>query len=193
MPESHNIDHDVQEAGLVLKAQRGDAQAYGQLYEQYAPLLFRFLNAHLDNPLDAEDLTTEVFVRAWRSLDGYQPRGLPFKAYLFRVARNLVIDLYRQRKRSVSSVALEEETVTDWLPGPDQALQHSVDGRELRQLLSGLREEYRMVVVLRFLSGLSPQETAQVMGKSVSAVRVLHHRALNALRKKMDEEHGQTE
>lgn len=181
-------DLEAAEADLIRKAKLGDTDAYGQLYQAYAAQVFRFIYSHIDNSQDAEDLTSEVFVRAWRSLAGYRQRGLPFKAFLFRVARNLVIDQYRQRQRSFAEVTLDEDFTSTSIPDPDVVVQQLQDVRELRQTLAKLREEYRTVLVMRFLSGLSPEETAQAMSKSVGAVRVLQHRALNALRELMDRE-----
>ena len=79
MPERQEVD----ETSLLQQAQQGDTEAFGQIYEMYSPLVFRFLFAHLDNRLDAEDLTEEVFLRAWQSLPGYRMRGVPFKGFLF--------------------------------------------------------------------------------------------------------------
>ena len=81
----------VEDIQLIQQSQKGDTQAFGELYERYAQRVFRYLYAHLDNRLDAEDLTEEVFLRVWKSLGGYQEQGVPFLAFLFRVARNALI------------------------------------------------------------------------------------------------------
>ena len=172
---------DVQ---LVEKSQGGDAQAFGRIYERHAPAVFRFLYARMDSRFDAEDLTEEVFLRAWRSLPGYQEKGVPFIAYLFRVARNALIDHYRRSKR-INQLSLEERVIKDGRPGPGDVALAQIENEEVRQALNRLRDDYRLVLMLRFLGNLSPDETAEVMGKSSGAVRVLQHRALAALRKEL--------
>ena len=168
---------------LLKRAIDGDVDAYGQLYEIHAQAIFRFIYSHVSNRLDAEDLTEEVFMRVWRSLPGFKDRGAPFVAYLFRVARNAVIDFYRRNKYDAQETSLEDITVKDRQPEPGEATLHKMEHEEVREVMTQLRDEYRTVLVLRFLSNLSPDETAEVMGKTPGAVRVLQHRALAALRK----------
>jgi len=167
---------------LLNKAQRGDPQAYGELYEWYAPRVFRYLFAHLDNRQDAEDLTEEVFLRVWRSITSYREQGVPYQAYLFKIARNALIDHYRKNASTKQEVSIEDISLRDREPGPGEAVTTMLEHEGLRHMMGKLREDYRTVLVLRFLSELSPEETAQVMGRSAGAVRVLQHRALAALR-----------
>src|SRR5512135_2066488 len=87
------------ERELIKRAQRGDPLAFGELYECHASAIFRFLCAHLNSRMDAEDLTGEVFLKAWLSLPRYNERGVPFLAFLFRIARNILVDHYRRSSR----------------------------------------------------------------------------------------------
>lgn len=167
---------------LIQAAQQGDTQAYGELYERYATRVFRYLYSHLDNRLDAEDLTEDVFLRVWRTLGNYKEKGVPFLAFLFRVARNALIDHYRRSAKGEEDVSIEDLYLRDQTPGPVDAVMAIMEHQQLRSMLMELREDYRTVLVLRFLSELSPEETARAMGKSSGAVRVLQHRALAALR-----------
>lgn len=164
---------------LIQQIKNGDTEAFGVLYEQYAEMIFRYIYAHLENRLDAEDLTEEIFLRAWRALPKYDERGLPFSAFLFRIARNSLIDYYRQHKtvQSIDDMELQAHEA-----GPEEAVAASIESHDLRKTISELREDYRNVLIFRFLSGLSPDETAQVMQRSVGAVRVLQHRALSSLK-----------
>src|SRR5512137_2880149 len=91
------LDNDRE---LIKKAQHGDQHAFGELYECHAPVIFRYLFAHLDSRMDAEDLTGEVFLKAWQSLPKYNEHGVPFQAFLFRIARNVLVDLYRKSSRA---------------------------------------------------------------------------------------------
>lgn len=174
MPERQFHDEQV-----IKQVKNGDAEAFGMLYEQYAEVIFRYVYSHLENRLDAEDLTEEIFLRAWRALPKYDERGLPFSAFLFRIARNSLIDYYRQHKivQSIDDIEMQSHEA-----GPEEVVDSSIESHDLRETISELREDYRNVLIFRFLSGLSPEETAQVMQRSVGAVRVLQHRALSALK-----------
>jgi RNA polymerase sigma-70 factor (ECF subfamily) len=176
----------VEDVQLLKKAQHGDAQAFGELYERHALAVFRFLYAHLDNRLDAEDLTEEVFLRTWRTLPRYRDQGVPFKAFLFRVAHNALVDHYRSHSRSKGELSIEDSVIHDLRSEPGSLFQQNQEHQELRSTLAQMREDYQTVLIARFLADLSPEETAQVMGRSVGAVRVLQHRALTALRKLME-------
>lgn len=174
------LNDDVQ---IINQVKNGDAEAFGILYEQYAEMIFRYVYSHLENRLDAEDLTEEIFIRAWKALPRYDERGLPFSAFLFRIARNSLIDFYRQKKpqQSLDELEIQSDQVE-----PEKAVEQTFENLDLRNTIAQLREDYRNVVILRFLSGLSPEETAQVMQRSVGAVRVLQHRALSMLRDLME-------
>ena len=178
---------EYDDAQLLKKAQDGDTEAFGDLYGRYAPRVFRYLYAHLDNRLDAEDLTGEVFYRVWRSITAYREQGVPFLAYLFKIARNALIDHYRRKSSTRQEVSIEDFSLHDRSPSPGDAVTTLLEHQKLRETMGKLREDYQTVLVLRFLSELSPEETAQVMGRSAGAVRVLQHRALAALRSYMEE------
>lgn len=168
---------------LVLKAQQGDADAFGELYEHHAPGIFRFVYAHLEQRQDAEDLTEEVFFRAWRSLPRYRERGVPFQFYLLRIARNVLIDHYRRSqlpdRSQLKSVDQMENDLSDVSAGKQEM---EGEHAELVKHLRSLPEDHRTVLVLRYFNQLPPAETAAVMGRSVGAIRVLQHRALIGLR-----------
>lgn len=172
---------------LIKETQDGNAEAFGQLYERYATAVFRFLFAHLSDRLDAEDLTEEVFFRVWRNLPTFREQGVPFIAFLFRVSRNALIDHYRRNKYSSKNLSIEEKIIVDGKPETGDAAVANIERQEIRQAMAHLPEDYQTVLLLRFMSDLSPDETAQVMGKSPGAVRVLQHRALAAFRKILDQ------
>lgn len=164
---------------VIKQVKNGDVEAFGMLYEQYAEIIFRYVYSHLDNRLDAEDLTEEIFLRAWRALPKYDERGLPFSAFLFRIARNSLIDYYRQKKpvQSLDDIEMQSHEA-----GPEELVDLNIENADLKKMIAELREDYRNVLIFRFLSGLSPEETAHIMQRSVGAVRVLQHRALSALK-----------
>lgn len=182
MPERQHAD----EIWLVKRAQKGDSTAFGELYEFYSPRVFRFLYAHLDDRLDAEDLTEEIFLRVWEALPGFRLRGIPFGGYVFRVARNALYDHYRSTGRRRRPEDLEQERVDPAQPDPAETVPLTMQHRELRRTMVQLPEDYRMVVALRFLVGLSTDETAAALGRTIGATRVLQHRALLNLRQILD-------
>lgn len=170
------------ELRLVRQAKSGNEDAFGGLYDLYAASIFRFLLGNLANPQEAEDLTTEVFIRVWRALPEYEDAGYPFSAYLFRVARNLLIDTYRSHGRNEPLISIEDAGLEEILQDPEQKLPDPSEYDALHRALQALREDYREVLVLRFLNDLSVEEISVIMNRSEGAVRVLQHRALNAVR-----------
>lgn len=172
---------DIADAVLIQKAQQGHSDAFGELYERYSVTIFRFVCLRLGSRQDAEDLTEEIFMRAWNNLAKYDERGIPFAAYLFQVARNALIDHYRKNRTPLSSI--DDINLSGMDPDPEDSVAHKLDFQDLQKFMENLPEDYRNVLILRFLNGLSPEETAQMMNRSEGAVRVLQFRALAALKR----------
>jgi RNA polymerase sigma-70 factor (ECF subfamily) len=166
---------------VVERAKAGDSAAFATLYERFQPEIYRYLARHLGaHRHEAEDLTAEVFLKVFERLQGYEFRGLPFSAWLFRIARNRLIDHVRARpKRPVGSI--EDKPGIAEL-GAQEALDRSLDRMELARALRRLTDERRQVVVLRFLEGRSVAETAAALGKTEDAVKKLQARGLARLR-----------
>jgi RNA polymerase sigma-70 factor, ECF subfamily len=173
---------EYDDISLLKKARDGDADAFGELYGRHAQSIFRFFYSHMSDRLDAEDLTEEVFLKVWRSMASYRDQGVPLLAYLFKIARNTLIDHYRRTGNKEEPVSVEETVIKDDSADPGEEAIANLEHAEIRQVLNQLRDDYRTVLVLRFLSDLSPEETAHTMGRSAGAVRVLQHRALAAAR-----------
>jgi RNA polymerase sigma-70 factor (ECF subfamily) len=170
---------------LIVRAKYGDTVAFGDLYEQHLNAVYRYVLYRIGDVAEAEDLTEVVFLKAWEALGGYELRAAPFSAWLYRIAHNVLVDRHRTRKPDVS---LESQwPLRDEADGPEDVL----DARESREAvlhaLGELAPDYQQVLALRFISGLSHSEAARVLNRSVDAVRVLQHRALNALRRRLDE------
>lgn len=177
-------DEDPQDSDLVRQAVAGDHQAFGLLYDRYSLPIYRFLRAHLSDPYEAENITSEVFLRAWQSLTTYQERGHPFSSYLFRIARNAIIDSHRKSRFRIipldrTNLEIDESHL------PSEILARDQEIGQLHQALLGLKEVYRSVLILRFLVGLSSAEVSSILGRSEGAVRVLQHRALKRLKRIM--------
>ena len=173
------------DAALVMAAKAGDAAAFGALYERYRDAIYRFCLSRTGSSHDAEDLTADVFVKALQSIDRYQDRGLPFAAFLYRIARNAAIDRARTLKQPLSVDGL----VTEPASKQDVELEaaFAVEKTILLAALTKLKPEHRDVIVMRFIEGYSALEVAAALGKTEGAVRTLQHRALERLRREFDD------
>lgn len=169
-----------QEQVLIRRAVKGEADAFTALYDHYVDRIYRFLKYRAPDDDTAEDLTSEVFLRAWDHLDGFDPGGAPFGAWLFRIARNLAIDHSRMRKPQVS---LEDVPHREQEPAPpvEDRVAQRLDQEQFLMLLGELTEGQREVLHLKFVEGLETAEVARVMGKRPGAVRALQMRALQSL------------
>lgn len=172
------------DAALVQAAKAGDAAAFGELYERYRDAIYRFCLARTGTAHDAEDLTSDVFVKALQSIDRYQERGLPFAAFLYRIARNAAIDRSRTLKQPLSVDGLLQEPPSKQNVELEATL--AVEKGILLDALTKLKSEHRDVVVMRFIEGYSALEVAQLLGKTEGAIRTLQHRALERLRREFD-------
>lgn len=161
----------------------GDADAFGQLYEIYVDRIYRYFAYRISLRSDAEDLTESVFLRAWEAMPRYEQRGLPYGAWLYRLARNMVVDHYRAQKSDVSLSEIHDEGPNPIID-PDethQIVQSRIEAEEVRSALSVLNEDQCQVVVLRFIEGLSHNEVAQLTNKTENATRAIQYRALQTL------------
>lgn len=168
---------------LVAQARDGDAEAFGSLFDQYHEPVFRFIVSRIRNPTEAEDLAQIVFVKVLEALPRYESRGVPFGGWLFRLARNAVIDFVRTRRDHVELDALAERSGHD--PGPHEQALLREDLAALSVALAKLTDEQRDVIALRFFAGLSAKEAAEAMDKQEGTIRGLQFRALAALRREL--------
>lgn len=154
------------------------------IYEESYSRIARYLYAHIGDRRDAEDLASEAFVKALRSIDSYEERGLPMEAWIFRIARNLMVD-YLRHKNHYREIPIEDELVGDG--NPEQEVADRFQQEELREALKHLTPAQREVISLRFFAGLSAAEVGEIMGKSAGAVREMQSAALKSLRRIMVE------
>jgi RNA polymerase sigma-70 factor (ECF subfamily) len=170
------------ERRLVEAAQAGDGEAFSELYEAYFDRVYRFIYFRVADLEVAEDLASQVFLKAWENLHRYQPRG-PFLAWLYAIARNTVIDTYRTRKPAVSLDEAAPIPAQD--ASPDDRLQLEFEVKALREAMQCLTPEQQEVITLKFIADYNTTEIAREMGKTEGAVRALQMRALQALAKAM--------
>lgn len=168
------------EQAIVIAAQRGDQVALGELYESYFPRVYRYVATRLSTTEDAEDVTEEIFLRIIDNLGGFEFRGLPFGAWVFRIARNEVVSHVRKQKVRSTTSPLDEfipDANADHVTEVETALTIAV----VRQAAEKLPEAQRQVIALRFGAGLSVAETAQALKKTENNVKVLQHKAIAKL------------
>lgn len=173
------------DATLITRARDGDAEAFGLLYRRYVDPIYRYLLARLGDSKEAEDLTEDVFFRAFQALGTYHERGWPFSAFLYQVAKNVLIDHYRSQKPEA------------WPAIPEPALEslrpldeHVIRGEQIRDLRGAMDEiplNYREVIILRIILAMPTSVVANWMNLTEGATRVLLHRALASLRGRMQE------
>jgi len=177
----------LNEDELIARARRGDREAFADLYQRYLPMIYAYVRARVFSDPDAEDLTEQVFLRAFQSLARYRPRGWPYSAFLYRIARHLVIDHVRRSRRE-ATVEMTGEPA-EARPSTDDVLIRQEDGRRLLLALDRLPADYQEVIRLRLLLALPTATAAVWLGRSEGAVRVLLHRALQALRRELGVTH----
>lgn len=168
---------------IVAAAQTGDAEAFTALFDHYHGPVYRYIVSRVHRPTDAEDLTQLVFVKALEALPRYEARGVPFGGWLFRLARNVVIDHVRTRHDHVGLDELLERP--DGTRGPDDEAMTRHDIEAMAAALADLTDEQREVIELRFFAGLSAREAAEAMGKQEGTIRGLQFRAIAALRRRL--------
>lgn len=179
---------DSGDTALVRRAQGGDVSAIGELYDRHHERIFRYVWSRVNNKNLAEDLTGEIFTRMVSNLPDYRSVGLPFPAWLYRIAHNLIVDHYRKNSGRSPLPLDHAESLSGGRDNPDSIVEHNVTLERLRRALERLDQAQREVVVLRFLAGLSLQEVALALDKTVAAVKSLQHRGLAALRVELAQE-----
>jgi RNA polymerase sigma-70 factor, ECF subfamily len=171
------------DTALVLRAIRRDQDAFGELYDRHVVRVYRHIYYMVGSAAEAEDLTAQTFLRAWEAIERYQVRGAPFVSWLLRIAHNLGVSYLRSKR---DSSELHDGIVdTKERRDPEWSYQQTAEEELVREAILRLREEQRQVIILRFIEDLDYREVAEIIGKSVAAIRVIQHRALNSLRKQM--------
>jgi RNA polymerase sigma-70 factor (ECF subfamily) len=184
-----NTDHN--ETDLVESAKAGDADAFGELYLLHLDPIFRYVYYRIGDLDEAEDLTDQVFLKAWEALPGYKHRGNPFSSWLYRIAHNIVIDHHRRQKPAdVIEFDQQNEERREQKSTLAQVIEIE-QSDSLAVAISSLPDDQQQVIILRFIEGLNHADISQIMGKSEGACRMLQHRALVALSQNVKFSEGQ--
>ncbi len=173
---------ELNEVELVRLARDGDAEAVGALYDRHQAQIFRYVWSRVDNQRLAEDLTGEIFTRMVVNLPKYRPSGIPFRAWLYRIAYNLIMDHYRTANGRHPLPLQHAHNLSHDGQNPSTIIETQLTIDRVRRALARLEPAQRDVVELRFLAGMSLREVAGTLDKSVAAIKSIQHRGLKALR-----------
>ncbi|HVO42703.1 MAG TPA: sigma-70 family RNA polymerase sigma factor [Aggregatilineales bacterium] len=177
----------AEDTELVARA-RDDQAAFGELYERYVRTVYNYIYYRTGNHHDAEDLTARVFQRALVHIETYVERGVPFKAWLYRIAHNLVANWHRDRNRR-KIIPLDEFVAAGLRTEAPEASTEAMQERErLLQAISRLPDDRQQLIILKFVEKLSNQEIGEIMDRSEGAIKSLYHRTLAALRDELTEQ-----
>ncbi|MFA7171540.1 MAG: RNA polymerase sigma factor [Candidatus Paceibacterota bacterium] len=174
------------EKTILERAQRGDTDAFEQVYDFYVPKIFRFIFLKIGNKENAEDLTSETFMRFWSYIRKEKINKESAEPILYKIARNLIIDFYR--KKEIITMEIDEAIVNQVSVQQKAFIDKMINREEIKEMMSSLREirdEYQEIIILRFVEELKIEEIAEITGKTKGSVRVLSHRALKSLEKVM--------
>lgn len=175
------------EAALAKQAAAGDAEAFGALYDRYVDAVYRYAYYRVRNEADAEDVTSEVFYKALRAMPRYEARQ-PFLAWLYRIARNTIIDRLRRVRPQVSFEDALQHPHADRIVDPDAGLERLSDSQALRDAIAQLTPLQQDVIILRYLEGLDTKEIGTIIGRKDGTVRGIEFRALGMLRQVLPRE-----
>lgn len=175
----------ITEENAVARASQGDADAFSFLYERNVTRIYNYIYYRIGSEADAEDLTARVFFRAFGHINTYVEKGVPFSAWLYRIAHNLIANYHRDSHRRKEVPLEDQPEIPHHADHPENAL---VKSQDVEQLLKGIRRltpDRQQLLILKFVENYSNFEIAAIMGKSEGAIKSLYHRALIALREEM--------
>lgn len=175
-----NLFKVISDRILVRKAKRGNRQAFGTLYLRHLDSIYRYIFFRINqDSQEAEDLTEIVFFNAWEKLDYFDEDGVGFRAWIYKIAHNLVIDHYRFSKKRVEL----SETITDENQNIEEKVIQNLESKNLLKAIDKISEEQREVITMKFIEGFSNKEIGRFLNKNEDAIRALQYRALKNLRK----------
>lgn len=188
MSEIQAVAHlpELTDDEILIKAVAGDKDAFGILYERYVSRIYTYIYYRTGNTHDAEDLTARVFYRAIEHIGRYRQRGVPFSAWLYRIAHNLVANWHRDRQRRQEVPIDDVINLQEKLDPPEMTMMKSLDIERLIIVIQSLSSERQELVILKFVQELSNAEIGKIMGRSEGAIKSLYHRTLISLRDDLD-------
>jgi len=173
------------EERLVRRAQQHDQEAFAQLYEEHFDKIYRYVALRIGDKMEAEDITQQVFLKALKFISSFKWKGVPFSAWLYRIAHNQSVDYLRKKKRA--AIPLNESLLIGNADNPQLITEQKLDTKQLLLATKHLTEAQREVISLRFAGELPIARVAKVMGKSEGAIKALQHSAIVSLRRVLTE------
>ena len=171
------------EESLVRRAKQHDQEAFAQLYEEYFDKIYRYVTLRMGDRMEAEDITQQVFLNAIKAISSFKWKGVPFSAWLFRIAHNQVVDCLRKKTKRATATLEESEVTSD--DDPQLIFERKLNIEQLTLATKKLTPAQQEVISLRFASEMSINQVAKIMGKSEGAIKALQHSAIVALRKEL--------
>jgi RNA polymerase sigma-70 factor, ECF subfamily len=172
----------MNENKLVKKARKGDSQAFGKLYDKYIDKIYRFIFFKVNNSSEAEDITQQVFLKSWQNIKNYKPKkGAQFSSWLYRIARNSVIDHYRTSKNHTDIESIKEDEFIE-TPEFEEKIDRFEKINKVKKSLYILTEDEKDVVIMKFVEEFSNKEIGKVLDKNQGTIRVIQYRALKKLK-----------
>ena len=166
---------------LVVTTKAGNVESFGQIYDLLVDRIYRFFYFRVGIKEEAEDLTEQIFLKVYTKINNYQNNGIPFEAWMFKIARNQLIDYYRTKKTLVSLDKVEQVTSKD--NDPEAAAENELTKEAIFNALKNLPHTYQEMIILKFIEEKDNKEISKILNKPVSHIRVLQNRSLKALRK----------
>jgi RNA polymerase sigma factor (sigma-70 family) len=183
-PEITQEDTNLETENLVTQAISGDVEAFGELYTNHVTKIYRYIYYNVHDKEHAEDITQEVFLKAWKAIGSCRGKEKTFSSWLYRIAHNLIIDKLRKSQKQSSREAELPESIRD----TSDRMEISLEQRDLLKVIDVLSPNQRQVIVMKFIEEMDNREIAETMGKSTGAIRILQMRALETLRKTLGKE-----
>ena len=178
-------ERDLSEEVALINAAKTDPEAFGLLYERYVERIYNYIYFRVGGAGDAEDLTAKVFFKALRNIGGYRHMGLPFSAWLYRIAHNLVANYHRDRfkiqEMSIENLIVED---TNRSSAPEHMMETKQENDFLMSLVNDLSSQKRELIILKYVQKLSNEEIGQIFGKTEGAIKSLYHRTLVELKER---------
>ena len=175
------------EENLIELAVGGDSSAFGSLYDHYQAMIYRFVVIKVGSREEAEDITHQVFLSAWQKIGAYKHRGYPFSSWLYRIARNQIVDHYRAKRTEVSIDKIDPELfAATERSSADLAQKFRIEN--VQRAIAALKPDYQDVIIMRFVEDVSLKEAAAALKKSEGAIKLIQHRAIKELKKALGDE-----
>ncbi len=171
---------------LVKSSQSGDSAAFGQIYDLFIDQIFRYISFRVSED-DNEDLTELAFLKAWENIKDYKPGVSPFSSWLFRIAHNIIVDYYRVTKNNKEQNTVLNDNIAETRRdfAAENKIHRRIEREAVREALNALPEDYKSILVLRYINDLDYDEIEQILQRGYAALRILQYRALKALKKEL--------